>query len=191
MRYFENDRSSRKAAVGTILIADPFIERTASLATGLRELGYDVVRCTTLGDATSMCLDTRPDFVLSELRFPDGSGMTLVRWIASHLPSTKIVVHTWFADIPTAVAATKAGASDFVPKPTDQDFLISILLFGTDSIPHDCRIEAPDRIRREHVEEVMRISGSNVSDAARKLHLDRRSLQRMLKRFEAGTSPNT
>ncbi|MGV2079623.1 MULTISPECIES: response regulator transcription factor [unclassified Rhizobium] len=128
---------------------------------------------------------------MSELRFPDGSGMTLVRWIASHLPSTKIVVHTWFAGIPTAVAATKPGASDFVPKSTDQDFLISILLFGTDRIPHDCRIEAPDRIRREHVEEVMRISGSNVSDAARKLQLDRRSLQRMLKRFETGTSPHT
>jgi two-component system response regulator RegA len=184
MQHVENAGSSR-AAVGTILIADPFIERTAPVALRLCELGYDVIRCTTLGDATSMCLNTRPDFVLSELRFPDGSGMALIRWIASHLPSTKIVVHTWFADIPTAVAATKAGGSDLVPKPTDQEFLISILLFGTDKVPHDCRIETPQRVRREHVEEIMRISGSNVSDAARKLQLDRRSLQRMLKRFEA------
>lgn len=50
--------------------------------------------------------------MLTELPFPDGSGMDLVRLITAHLPSTRTVVHTWFADIPTAVAAAKAGPLD-------------------------------------------------------------------------------
>lgn len=168
----------------TVLIADSFVERSALLASRLSDRGYNVVRCSTLADATSACLEARPAYVLTELPFPDGSGMELVRLIAAQLPSTRTVVHTWFADIPTAVAAAKAGAYDLVPKPTDEDFLISILLLGADRIPDDCGIRSPGRVRQEHIEQIMKFSSANVSAAARKLNLDRRSLQRMLKRYE-------
>jgi two-component system response regulator RegA len=167
-----------------VLIADPFVERSALLASRFSDRGYNVVRCSTLADATSACLEARPAYVLTELPFPDGSGMELVRLIAAQLPSTRTVVHTWFADVPTAVAAAKAGAYDLVPKPTDEDFLISILLLGADRIPDDCGIRSPGRVRQEHIEQIMKFSSANVSAAARKLNLDRRSLQRMLKRYE-------
>jgi two-component system response regulator RegA len=191
MDSFDYDRPDGQASLGLVLIADPFIERTAPLASMFHKRGYDVIRTSTLANAMSACSLTPPDFVLTEMRFPDGSGMKLVHWIAEHLLSTRIIVHTWFADIPTAVAVTKAGADDLVPKPTDQEFLVSILLLGHDKVPRDCRIETPDRLRREYVEEIMRSSASNVSEAARKLHLHRRSLQRMLKRYEDEAPPRT
>jgi len=180
----ENVRIKRELSGATVLIADPFVERSVLLASRLSALGYEVVRGSTLAAAMSACLETRPSYVLTELSFPDGAGMDLVRLIAAHLPSTRTVVHTWFADIATAGAVAKAGAYDLVPKPTDEEFLINILLNGTDLVPADCTIQSPGRVRQEHIEQIMKFTSSNVSAAARKLHLDRRSLQRMLKRYQ-------
>jgi two-component system response regulator RegA len=131
------------------------------------------------------CIELRPAFILTELRFPDGNGLELVRWISKHLPAARTVVHTWFADITTAVATVKAGAEDFVPKPTDAELLMNILLVGTKMVPADCGIETPNRVRQQHIEQVMKFSRSNVTLAARNLHLHRRSLSRMLKRYRA------
>lgn len=167
-----------------VVIADPFIERTELLASSLMGRGCRVVRTSTFSEALAACLAVEPTIVLTELRFPDGTGLELVKWVSERLPSTKIVIHSWFADVPMAVAAVKAGADDFVPKPTDNEFLASILLHGSANIPSDCRIEEPDRVRQEHIEEVMRRTSSNVSLAARHLNLHRRSLQRMLKRYQ-------
>ncbi|MEV4610651.1 response regulator [Neorhizobium sp. LMR1-1-1.1] len=184
MDYIDDVIVTPECSGTAVLIADPFVERSASLALRLSGLGYAVVRCSTLADARSACLEARPVYVVTELPFPDGSGMDLVRLIAAHFPSTRTVVHTWFADVPTAVAAAKAGAYDVVPKPTDEEFLVNILLNGADRVPGDCRIQSPGRVRQEHIEQIMKFTSSNVSAAARKLHLDRRSLQRMLKRYE-------
>ncbi|WP_144578824.1 response regulator transcription factor [Agrobacterium sp. DE0009] len=168
----------------TMVIADPFVEKTESLVSSLIERGFLVVRSSTLSEAMAACLAVQPTIVLTELRFPDGTGLELVKWISQWLPSTRIVIHSWFADIPIAVVAVKAGADDFVPKPTDDEFLTSILLYGSANVPSDCRIEEPDRVRHEHIEEVLRRTSSNVSLAARHLNLHRRSLQRMLKRYQ-------
>lgn len=173
----------------TVLIADPFVEKAASLASRLADHSCRVISCSTVRDAMTACLKANPAFVLTELRFPDGAGLDLVRWITANVPKARTIVHTWFADLPAAVAATKAGAQDFVPKPTDGEFLLSILLHGSASIPPDCRIEQPDRLRQKHIEHVVRANRSNVSVAARQLQLDRRSLQRLLSRSGMSRSP--
>lgn len=168
----------------TIVIADPFLDKMGSLVSRLRERNHQVIVCSTVNEAMASCLKEFPAFVLTELKFPDLTGLELVRWISSRIPSARTVVHTWFADLPTAVAAAKAGAEDFVPKPTDEEFLTNILLHGSSKIPDECAIVAPDRLRREHIEHVVEANQSNVSLAARQLQLDRRSLQRLLKRHE-------
>jgi two-component system response regulator RegA len=184
MDCFENADGVRYDHRVTVLIADPDFEHTALLASRISDRGYKVARCSTLADATSICLKTKPAYVMTELPFTDGSGIDLVRFIAARLPLTRTVVHTWFADVSIAVAAAKAGAYDLVPKPTDDEFLISILLVGADRIPANCGIQSPGRLRRQHIEQVMKFSSANVSAAARTLNVDRRSLQRMLKRYD-------
>ncbi|WP_353622764.1 response regulator transcription factor [Aliirhizobium terrae] len=172
-----------------LLLLIPFLRKAASLASRLAEHSCHVVACSTICDAVAAFRETKPAFVLTELRFPDGPGLNLIRWISAQLPGTRTIVHTWFADIPTAVSAVKAGAQDLVPKPTDEEFLLSILLHGSANIPPDCRIEQPDRLRREYIEHVVNVSRSNVSLAARQLQLDRRSLQRLLSRSGINPSP--
>ena len=182
-------RKRRKRGVplrdGTIvMIVDPILEKTRNLAAKLLDRGYSVISCSTLYEAMETAQIIRPSYVITELRFPDGMGSDFVRWMAHTVPETRTVVHTWFASISTAVSLAKAGAEDFVPKPTDEEFLVNILLFGSGNIPKDCSIKQPDNVCREHVEHVLRLTRSNISEAARKLNLHRRSLQRMIRRFE-------
>lgn len=184
MEYTESYNDTQGNSASTVLIADPYAKTSPSLANRLAEIGFEIVSCTTLTDAMSACVKTRPAYVLTELPFSDGSGIDLIKMISAYLPATKTIVHSWFADIPAAVAAAKAGAADVVPKPTNEEFMISILMYGAGKVPQDCRIQSPSRVRQEHVEQILKFSGSNLSIAARRLLLDRRSLQRMLKRYE-------
>ncbi|WP_430034628.1 response regulator transcription factor [Neorhizobium sp. BT27B] len=169
---------------GSVLIADPQAEGLTPLIETLRRADFAVETFPTLTRAIAGCHDLRPAFVLTELRFPDGSGYDLARVVRAVLPTARTVVHTWFADIHAAVAAVKAGADEFVPKPTDPEFLSSILLGNSRWISSSCRIAHPNSIRRSHVEQILRSNGSNVSETARRLGLHRRSLQRMLERYD-------
>jgi len=180
--------SDHRSLEPTVVIADPFLKQTGSLVSRLTARNYQVIVCSSVGEAMASCLKEFPAFVLTELRLPDHTGLELVRWVSSRIPGARTVVHTWFADLRTAVAAAKAGAEDFVPKPTDEEFLINILLHGSSKIPDECAILRPDRLRREHIEHVVKANQSNVSLAARQLQLDRRSLQRFLKRHEVHSS---
>lgn len=78
MDYFENVSFKRELPDATVLIADPFVERSMLLASRLSALGYEVVRCSTFAAAKSACLETRPLTCLPNCR----SRMAPV-WISS------------------------------------------------------------------------------------------------------------
>ena len=81
----------------------------------------------------------------------------------------------------TAVAAVKAGALDYLPKPADADDVAKALLAQKDHSP--APPENPmsaDRVRWEHIQRVYELCGHNVSETARRLNMHRRTLQRIL-----------
>lgn len=65
--------------------------------------------------------------VLTDLRMPGMDGMEVLRAVRERSPDTLVIVVTAYGDIPTAVAAMKAGAHDFLPKPFDRDHLRAVL----------------------------------------------------------------
>ncbi len=185
MQHPSRSNSPVGSSLPTVLIVDPFVEKTFPIEAAIRALGYDVVTLSTIAEGMAAFDRLRPLYVLTELRFTDGCGLDFLRYALSTHPTARVVVHTWFADLQVAVAATKAGAYDFVPKPTDSEFLANILLLGAANVPEECKILDPNQLRRQHIEHVMHTSRTNVSLAARTLLLDRRSLQRLLRRHEA------
>ena len=81
----------------------------------------------------------------------------------------------------TAVAAVKAGAIDYLPKPADADAVERALLAqddGTPEPPEDPM--SADRVRWEHIQRVFEMCDRNVSETARRLKMHRRTLQRIL-----------
>ena len=96
-------------------------------------------------------------------------------------PDARVIMLTGYGAIATAVAAIKAGAVDYLPKPADADDVVRALLARHDESP--APPENPmsaDRVRWEHIQRVYELCGHNVSETARRLNMHRRTLQRIL-----------
>ena len=77
----------------------------------------------TVGEAKRHLEGGRFDLCLTDMNLPDGSGIDLVRWIVEHRPELPVAMITAHGNMESAVAAMKAGAFDFVPKPVDLQLL--------------------------------------------------------------------
>ncbi len=65
----------------------------------------------------------KPDLVLVDLKMPGLDGNEVIARVRELEPDIVVVVITGYATIDTAVAAMKAGAYDFLPKPFSPDEL--------------------------------------------------------------------
>lgn len=72
-----------------------------------------------LSEAKSLFHALKPDFVLTDIRVPDGSGLELLAHVAEHAPATPCAVLTAYGDFDSAVAALRAGAVDYLTKPVN------------------------------------------------------------------------
>ena len=77
---------------------------------------------------------------------------------------------TGYGNIPTAVAAVKAGAIDYITKPADADDVENALLALPESKakPPENPMSA-DRVKWEHIHRVFELCDRNVSETARRL----------------------
>ena len=116
-----------------------------------------------------------------DLRLEDGSGLSVVEELRRRRPDCRVVMLTGYGNIATAVAAVKAGALDYLPKPADADDVINALLATGDTAPEPPENPmSADRVRWEHIQRVYELCDRNVSETARRLNMHRRTLQRIL-----------
>lgn len=90
----------------------------------LRLEGFVVTWVQSCAEAMRSIRAARPDFVLADIRLPDGSGEDLYRQALPFLAQTPIVFATAFADVSQAVRLVRAGADDYLIKPYDVDVLV-------------------------------------------------------------------
>ena len=69
-----------------------------------------------------------PYFALIDLRLEDGNGLDVVKELHNNRKDCRIVMLTGYGNLPTAVAAVKAGAIDYMAKPVDADDVEAALL---------------------------------------------------------------
>ncbi len=168
-------------AARSLLIVDddsPFRNR---LARAMERRGFDVVAVESVALGVEVAQESAPVFAVIDLRLGDGSGLDVVSALRDARPDARIVVLTGYGNIATAVAAVKAGAVDYLPKPADADQIEAALL--VDGRPLPSPPENPmsaDRVRWEHIQRVFEQCDRNVSETARRLKMHRRTLQRIL-----------
>jgi two-component system, NtrC family, nitrogen regulation response regulator NtrX len=110
-----------------ILIVDDEANICASLKMVLEGAGYSVLCCRTAAEFQAQMPHARVDACLLDVRLPDGNGIDLLRVLRqaeNHAPAIMISGHGTIAD---AVAATRAGAFDFLEKPLSRDRLLLVL----------------------------------------------------------------
>ncbi len=83
----------------------------------LRREPYDVQHVATGGAALAALSEAPPDALLLDLRLPDIDGMQVLTEFRARDPATPVIVVTAHGSLEAAVAAMRAGASDFLAKP--------------------------------------------------------------------------
>ena len=135
----------------------------------------------TVSDGIDLVRRAAPAYAILDMKLDDGTGLNLVPELRKKRADCRIIVLTGFGNIATAVAAVKAGALDYLPKPADPDQITAALLqTGGDLPPPPQDPMSADRVRWEHIQRVYEQCGRNVSETARRLRMHRRTLQRIL-----------
>ncbi|MFT3787801.1 MAG: response regulator [Tepidisphaeraceae bacterium] len=123
----------------------------------------------------------RPARVIVDMRMPGTGGLDLIPELVRIDPEMHIVVLTGYGSIATAVEATRRGARDYLTKPVDTEQILAA--FDKDPEGGNAVTESTPSLARvewEHIQRILADCGGNISQAARKLGIHRRSLQRKL-----------
>ena len=165
----------------SLLIVDDDDPLRNRLARAMEKKGFKVKEAKTLENALNLVKKAPPGFALIDLRLEDGSGLDVVKELSKTKKDSRIVMMTGYGNLPTAVAAVKSGAIDYIAKPVDADDVEAALLANPDSKaqPPENPMSA-DRVKWEHIHRVFELCNRNVSETARRLKMHRRTLQRIL-----------
>jgi two-component system, response regulator RegA len=170
----------------SILVVDDDELLRQQLARAFERRGLEVRSAAGVQEAQRLLEEDSPELAVVDLKMPDGSGLKLVEMLHSADPNTKIVVLTGYGSIATAIDAVRMGATYYLQKPADADEVLAAFLRGEG--PQQDPEEVPKaptlaRAEWEHINRVLNDCGGNLSEAARRLGLHRRSLQRKLHKF--------
>ncbi|MGH7741529.1 MAG: sigma-54-dependent transcriptional regulator [Candidatus Eiseniibacteriota bacterium] len=116
----------------SVLIVDDEPNIRSSLEGALGREGYQPESAGDLAAARAR-LGESFDFVLLDVRLPDGSGVDLLEEIRQATPDTVVIVMSGHATIEDAVRATRLGAFDFLEKPLALERLLVMLRNAADS----------------------------------------------------------
>jgi two-component system response regulator RegA len=171
----------------SLLIVDDDDVFRARLANAFRHRGWEVAEAEDGETAARLAEQDAPEYAVVDLRLPDGSGLSVVRRLKEIDPGTSIVVLTGYGSIATALDAIRLGATHYLTKPADADDILAGFARGEgapDEIADASRdVPSLARVEWEHINRVLADSDGNVSEAARRLGLHRRSLQRKLSKY--------
>ncbi|HET7650926.1 MAG TPA: response regulator [Gammaproteobacteria bacterium] len=174
--------SAQLAAGSRVLIVEDDPVVASLLARALRARHYQVEVAASGQRALELAAEWRPRAVILDLKLGDESGMDLIPVLVRELEGTRIVVLTGYASIATAVYAIKLGASDYLAKPVEIDELLAVLTGERSATEQALPADAPSlrRLEWEHIQRVLTEHDGNISETARVLGIQRRTLQRKL-----------
>jgi two-component system response regulator RegA len=170
----------------SLLIAEDHQVLRDRLARAFRERGYEVRVASNYDEAVALAQEDSPELAVLDMRMPGKSGLELLKALKQIDQTTKVVIMTGFGSIATAVEAMRLGATNYVQKPADADDILSAFaraeLPPHQAVPADLPPPTLARVEWEHIHRVLADCGNNVSEAARRLGIHRRSLQRKLQK---------
>lgn len=167
----------------TVLVVDDDTVLLSALERDLRTRGLTVLAAPTADRALEIARTRRPDFALLDLCIGEDSGIDLLHELKALLPDLLVVLLTGHGGVQHAVDAFHGGAVDFLEKPVGGRELMQALERAVER--SSARSSSPSLARAEfeHITRVLHECDGNISEAARRLGIHRRSLQRKLQKM--------
>jgi two-component system nitrogen regulation response regulator NtrX len=140
-----------------IVIVDDEVNVGTSVRLVLEGAGYSVTVCRTAAEFQKLGPRPPADAYLLDVRLPDGNGIDLLHQLRRKNDPSPIIMISGHATIADAVAATRAGAFDFLEKPLGRERL---LLVVKNALDHAALQQENARLR-EMVGDAPRLIGSS------------------------------
>ncbi|MET0363533.1 MAG: response regulator transcription factor [Sphingobium sp.] len=168
----------------TLVIVEDDAAFARTLKRSFERRGYAVVAAGNHEELVELLKDNHPDFAVVDLKLGGASGLTCVQTLRALDDEMKIVVLTGFASIATAVEAIKLGASYYLAKPSNTDDIEAAFARedGDPDAPVDGRQSSIKTVEWEHIHQTLVETDFNISEAARRLGMHRRTLARKLEK---------
>lgn len=168
----------------TLLLADDDDAFRDAMSRALGRRGFAVTASRNVDEAEAEAEKQVFEYALVDVRMPGRSGIDLVAALRRIDEGTRVVVLTGYGTIANAVEAMRAGAADYLTKPVDAAACERSLLGRAEAAPgpEDDDVPSLERVEYEYLQRVLADCGGNVSEAARRLRMHRRSLQRKITR---------
>ena len=109
---------------GKVLVIDDEQIVLDSVATLLRDEGFDVDVSLSGREGLDWAIERKYDAILSDIRMPDIGGMRVLRDIKRIHPSLPVIMITGYASVDSAIQAMKLGAAEYIEKPFEPEQLI-------------------------------------------------------------------
>ncbi len=169
-----------------ILVVDDDATFTKYLVRAFADRGFSAVGASDHESAMQLVADRAPEYAVIDLMLGADDGLSLLRDVLRAAPDAQVVMLTGYGSIATAVKAVRLGAKDYLSKPANADDLLAAFRHGSDLFEP----KADDSTRSptladaewEHIQRVLADCAGNITHAAERLGLHRRSLQRKLSR---------
>jgi two-component system response regulator RegA len=179
-------RSTSQQVPRTVLVIDDHETFSARLGRSFRDLGCEVWITTDYTAAKTLLENqSSADLIISEVRVGGEWAFDFLTDMKRQRPGCRAMIVTAYPSVAAAVKATRLGLDAYIAKPADARLIIELILQSChEDVPLPCNTQWPslDRTIWEYINHVY-VSAGTMSEAARRLGLDRRSLRRMLSKY--------
>jgi two-component system response regulator RegA len=156
-----------------------------TLARSFERRGYKVLVAPGQDEAAELLKSYSPGYAVVDLKLKGhASGLACVQMLHQHDDTMLIVVLTGFASIGTAVEAIKLGAVQYLAKPSNTDDIEAAFghIAGSAEVEVTNRSTSIKTLEWERIHAVLAETDFNISEAARRLGMHRRTLARKLEK---------
>lgn len=109
-----------------ILIVEDNVGLSQMQKDWLSQAGYDAVTAMNETIARSLIRRTQFDLILSDVRLPEGDGISLLEWLRKEKKDIPFILTTEYVSVSDVVRTIKLGARDYLPKPVHREHLLEL-----------------------------------------------------------------
>lgn len=109
-----------------ILIVEDNIVLSQMQKDWFEQAGYDAITAMNEPIARLLIRKNKFDLILSDVRLPEGDGISLLKWLKKEQMDIPFIITTEYVSVPDVVRTIRLGAKDYLPKPVHREHLLEL-----------------------------------------------------------------